>query len=44
MENLCIPGAEASTGCEDPATQYADFPDGLRLIYREGEYVGWYRP
>ena len=44
MENLCIPGAEVSTSCEDPATQYADFPDGLRLIYREGEYVGWSRP
>ena len=44
MENLNIPGATITTSCEDPATQYVDFPDGLRLIYREGTYVGWYLP
>lgn len=44
MENLNIPGATITTSCEDSATQYADFPDGLRLIYREGTYVGWYLP
>lgn len=27
---------------EDPNTQYVELPDGLRLIFREGEYVGWY--
>lgn len=29
--------------CEDPGTVYIDFPD-IRLIFRDGEYVGWYRP
>ena len=28
--------------CEDASTKYLDFPDGLRLIFREGQYVGWY--
>ena len=29
--------------CENPGTVYIDFPD-IRLIFRDGEYVGWYRP
>lgn len=29
------------TSCEDPDTVYIDFPD-IRLIFRNGEYVGWY--
>lgn len=33
---------EATTSCEDPNTEYITFPDGLRLIFREGEYAGWY--
>ena len=33
-----------TTSCEDESVQYADFPDGLRLIFRDGEYVGWYLP
>ena len=28
--------------CEDVNTKYLAFPDGLRLIFREGKYVGWY--
>jgi hypothetical protein len=28
--------------CEDPNTEYITFPDGLRLIFHEGKYVGWY--
>ena len=28
--------------CEDENTKYVDFLDGLRLIFREGKYVGWY--
>lgn len=28
--------------CEDENTKYIDFLDGLRLIFREGKYVGWY--
>ena len=27
--------------CEDPSTVYLDFPD-IRLIFRDGKYVGWY--
>lgn len=27
---------------EDVNTKYLEFPDGLRLIFREGKYVGWY--
>lgn len=30
------------TSCEDKNTLYVTFPDGLRLIFRSGEYVGWY--
>lgn len=33
-----------TTSCEDESVQYADFPDGLRLIFRDGEYMGWYLP
>ena len=28
--------------CEDVNTKYLEFPDGLRLIFREGKYAGWY--
>lgn len=35
---------DVTTSCEDNKTLYLDFPDGLRLIIREGEYVGWYLP
>lgn len=28
--------------CEDENTMYMTFPDGLRLIFESGEYVGWY--
>ena len=48
MEHLSIPcklnvfTVKTSTSCEDPHTQYLDFPDGLRVIYRDGVYAGWY--
>lgn len=29
---------------EDPKTAYCEMPDNLRLIFREGKYVGWYTP
>lgn len=29
------------TSCENPNTIYVDFPD-IRLIFRNGEYAGWY--
>lgn len=28
--------------CEDEHTKYLDFPDGLRLIFRDEDYIGWY--
>lgn len=28
---------------EDPATEYLCFPD-IRLVFNEGDYVGWYIP
>ena len=31
------------TSCEDESVQYLEFPDGIRLISQDGEYVGWYR-
>ena len=35
-------GCVVTTSCEDPNTLYFTFPDGLRLIIRNGEYAGWY--
>lgn len=29
---------------DDECTVYLETPDGLRLIIREGKYVGWYLP
>lgn len=28
--------------CEDSSKTYITFPDGLRLIFESGKYVGWY--
>lgn len=28
--------------CEDEHVVYVEFPDGLRLRFRDGEYDGWY--
>ena len=27
---------------EDESKTYVTFPDGLRLIFEDGEYSGWY--
>jgi hypothetical protein len=37
-------GAKITPNCEDPSALYVDFPDGLRLIFRDEKYVGWYLP
>lgn len=29
---------------EDETKAYAEFPDGLRLIFQDGKYIGWYNP
>lgn len=43
MRNIAIvDGFRTIQSCEDPSTIYAEFPDGLRLIFREGKYVGHY--
>ena len=39
-----VSGGVAFYSCEDPNTIYIELPDGLRLIFREGEYVGHYIP
>ena len=41
-EAPAVLAAEVTTSCEDPNTEYITFPDGLRLIIREGVYAGWY--
>lgn len=33
---------EVTTSCEDKNTEYITIPDGLRLIFRDGVYAGWY--
>ena len=35
---------EVICSCEDPSVKYLEMPDGLRLILRDGQYVGWYLP
>lgn len=35
-------GQKVFKSAEDNDTYYWEFPDGLRLIFREGKYVGWY--
>ena len=37
-------GQKVIKSAEDRHTQYWEFPDGLRLIFRDGKYVGWYLP
>ena len=34
---------EVIVNCEDSSTVYLAFPD-IRLIFRNGQYVGWYQP
>ena len=34
-------GAKLIESCEDPNTYYVDLGD-IRLIFKYGEYVGWY--
>ena len=38
MKNEC----KTIISCEDENTKYIEFPDGLRLIFHEENYVGWY--
>ncbi len=40
MKNTC--NISVTVSCEDADKVYITFPDGLRLIFKGGEYVGWY--
>lgn len=33
---------EYSVSCEEPEVSYMDFPDGLRLVFRDKKYIGYY--
>lgn len=39
---LIFERATAEKSCEDENTVYVTIPDGLRLIFRNGRYAGWY--
>lgn len=41
---LTAPSLEVIQNTEDSDVLYLEFPDGLRLIFRSGKYVGWYTP
>jgi len=41
-KRISFEAMSVSQSCEDKNTTYVTFPDGLRLIIREGKYVGWY--
>lgn len=36
--------AKMLSSCEDSSTYYLEIEGNLRLIFRDGEYVGWYQP
>ena len=44
FEGFNIPGVKFVQSPEDANTKYMELPDGLRLIFRNGEYAGWYIP
>ena len=39
---VVAPSLEVIQNPEDEDVLYLEFPDGLRLVFREGNYVGWY--
>ncbi len=44
LEEINIPGVKFVYSTEDANTKYMEMPDGLRLIFRDNEYAGWYLP
>ena len=44
VEGFNIPGVKFVNSEEDPNTKYMELPDGLRLIFRNGTYDGYYDP
>lgn len=43
MEKKIIAGFK-NIPSEDEGRVYREFPDGLRLIYQDGKYAGFYHP
>ena len=39
---MIMNNTSVTVSCEDASKVYITFPDGLRLIFQNGEYVGWY--
>lgn len=45
VEKKMIAGCfECVHNVEDKGRCYCEFPDGLRLIFQDGKYVGFYNP
>lgn len=44
IEGIRIPGVKFVRSEEEPNTKYMELPDGLRLIFRNGTYDGYYDP
>ena len=44
IEGFNIPGVKFVPSAEDQNTKYMELPDGLRLIFRGGNYAGHYDP
>lgn len=44
MMHLRIKAGKLIQSCEDKGTEYLETPDGLRLIFRDHKYAGWYLP
>jgi hypothetical protein len=42
--SICFTGAEAQVSAEDRKTVYVKVEEHLRLIFRDGEYAGFYDP
>ena len=37
-----IKGGKMEKSCEDESTTYLTCPDGLRLVFADNKYIGWY--
>lgn len=42
--HMRLEGGRLRRSREDRSTEYLELPDGLRLIFRERKYEGWYLP
>ena len=44
LMHILLERGKVIQSCEDKNTEYLETPDGLRLIFRDREYAGWYLP